>query len=537
MMNKLTFLLFPEKRWQRFLYLTLSGLLSGLCMAFPTVLGAVIEWICFIPASLAIYSAIEKKVSLKSAYWGGFWLIYSQHIIVYHWFISFYPLEFTGMTKLAAAGVVIVAIFGLSLLAAMFGGVYGLLTVAISRLPITKKYPILLPFVASTGYVLNEWIRTQFWFGVPWGRLALGQLAGDGMPITVLSASVLGSYFVTFLIVLVSFLLAQALVLGRFRLRPILAIALALANLLGGVIITLVPIKEETSVKVAAIQGNVSSRDKWDGDATSAGIFEDYASLSVSAALDGAELIVWPETSLPSNSYLPYVSELCEEYGVYILFGTFYYDDEGNPANVLRLADPSGELSEIIYSKRHLVPFGEYVPMRKLIMTVFPPLGEIAMLENDLIPGDTSELYEIEINGKTLDIGGLICFDSIYEELAYTSASDGADILCVATNDSWFEDSRAVYMHCAQSRLRAIETGLPIVRAANTGISAVITQKGEVLESIKPLVQGYIVEDISVGSTQANSNTLNDLFLLLCAAVLAVLPMIDLCTYLSAKRK
>lgn len=529
-------LLHPDTRRQRFLYLTVSGLLSGFCMSFPTLFGAVIEWISFIPAAIAIYSAIEKKVSLKSAYWEGFWLIYSQQVIVYHWFISFYPLEFTGMSKLSAAGVVIVAIFGLALLAAMFGGVYGLLVIAMSRLPIAKKFPLLMPFVAAAGYVLNEWIRTQFWFGVPWGRLALGQLS-DGIPISVLSSSIFGSYFITFLIVLVSFLLAQALALGEFKLRSILALSLVAANLLCGTIIALIPIKEETTVTVAAIQGNVSSRDKWDGGATSTEIFADYESLSIKAALDGAELIAWPETSLPSNRYIPYISRICEDYGVYILFGTFHYDDDGNPANVLRLVDPTGELSEIIYSKRHLVPFGEYVPMRKLIMTVFPPLGEIAMLENDLIPGDSSELYEIEINGKNVRVGGLICFDSIYEVLAYSSADDGADILCVSTNDSWFEDSRAVYMHCAQSRLRAIETGLPVLRSANTGISAVITQKGEIVESLAPLIQGYIVEDVTVDSNKADSSAVNSLFLWLCAAFFAILPTIDLCTYLNEKRK
>ncbi len=536
MMNKLDILIRPEKRRHRFLYLTVSGLLSGLCMAFPTVLGAIAEWICFIPAALAVYSAIEKKISLSAAYWGGFWLIYSQHIIVYHWFISFYPLEFTGMTKLAAAGVVIVAIFGLSLLAALFGGVYGILIALVSRLRIAKKYPIILPFSAASGYVLNEWIRTRFWFGVPWGRLALGQLT-DGVPISALSASVFGSYFVTFLIVLVSFLLAQALALGRFRLRSILAAALAAANLLCGAVIALLPIKQDTSVTVAAIQGNISSRDKWDGGISPNEIFVKYKDLTVKAALDGAELIVWPETSLPSNGYIPDISDICEEYGIYVLFGTFYYDDEGNPANVLRLIDPNGELSETIYSKRHLVPFGEYVPMRKLIMTVFPPLGEIAMLEEDLISGENSELYRIDTDGKNVDIGGLICFDSIYEDLAYTSASDGADILCVATNDSWFEDSRAVYMHCEQSRLRALETGLPVVRAANTGISAIITQKGEVLESLEPLVEGYITAEIAVCSEKPNSELANNCFLWLCLLMLAVTPIINACIYLSAKRK
>ncbi|MBR4034995.1 MAG: hypothetical protein IKJ04_09315, partial [Clostridia bacterium] len=149
----------PQTKRSRFIYLTVSGLLSGFCMAFPSVFTAIIEWFAFIPAALVFYSAVEDRANLKDAYWGSFWLIYSQNVIVYHWFISFYPLEFTGMSKLAAAGVVIVAIFGLALLAAIFGGLLGLVAVLVSRATATRRFPIFLPIVAASAYVLNEWIR------------------------------------------------------------------------------------------------------------------------------------------------------------------------------------------------------------------------------------------------------------------------------------------------------------------------------------------------------------------------------------------
>ena len=203
MNEKLKSFIYPEKKHRMFLYLTLSGILSGLCMAFPTLVGAVLEWLAFIPAALALHSESKKGTGLKNAFGGGFWLIYSQNVIVYHWFVSFYPLEFTGMSKLGAAGVVIIAVFGLPILAAVFGGLLGMLLVRISRLQILNKYPIFLPFTCASAYVLCEWIRTKFWFGVPWGRLSLGQLT-EGIPISVLSSSVFGTYFVTFLIVLVS---------------------------------------------------------------------------------------------------------------------------------------------------------------------------------------------------------------------------------------------------------------------------------------------------------------------------------------------
>lgn len=534
MNEKLKSFIYPEKKLRLFWYLTFSGVLSGLCMAFPTTLGAALEWLSFIPAALAFYSAVKQNIGLKHSFLGGFWLVYSQNVIVYHWFVSFYPLEFTGISKLAAAGVVLVAVLGLPILAAVFGGLLGVISVRVSQLSLAKKHFVILPFVFASAYVLCEWIRTKFWFGVPWGRLALGQLT-DGVPLTVLSSSAFGTYFVTFLIVLVSALIAQALFLGRFKLRVILAVALVISNLLCGVVVMALPSETRTTVNVAAIQANINSRDKWNSSMEE--IIVKYETLTKNAARDGAALIVWPETAITDNRYIPYVSELADDLDVYILFGCFEYGEDGSIRNILCLISPDGEISETAYAKRHLVPFGEYVPMRDLIMTVFPPLGEIAMLSEDLVPGSGSELYEIEINGETINIGGLICFDSIYEELAYATASEGADIICVATNDSWFEDSRAVYMHCSQSRLRAIETGLPIVRAANTGISANISRLGEVTESIEPLIDGYIVAAVPVSQSANNANVANTLFLILCFVCIIALPAANVTEYLLKKSK
>ena len=515
----------PQTKRSRFLYLTVSGLISGFCMAFPSVFTAIIEWIAFIPAALVFYSAVEDRINLKDAYWGSFWLIYSQNVIVYHWFISFYPLEFTGMSKLAAAGVVIVAIFGLALLAAIFGGLLGLIAVLVSRARVAKRFPIFLPIIAASAYVLNEWIRTQFWFGVPWGRLPLGQLT-DGIPFTVLSASIFGQYFVTFLIVLVSFLIAQGLWLKRIKLRTIVACLLAIANILIGIAVYYIPEKSEDTIRVAAIQGNISSRDKWDPTVSSIKIHLD---LTREAAEDGADLILWSETSIMSlsESTLSLISDICLQYDTNVIFGCFDYDDNYSPMNTLRLIDSNGELSDTVYLKRHLVPFGEYVPMRKFVEFIFPPLAEIGMLSEDLLEGDKSELFTISHNGREVKLGGLICFDSIYEELSYQTASDGADILCVSTNDSWFEDSRAVYMHCAQSRLRAIETGLPVVRAANTGISATITKDGVVTETLDPLLRGYVISDIDLSTPSANSSIGNAILLMLCFLSLVLLPVTD----------
>lgn len=526
----------PESPLQRFSYLTASGLLSGACITFPTVFGAIVEWLSFIPAALVFYSVLKHGTKTKSFFWGSFWLVYSQNLIVYHWFASFYPLEFTGMSKLAAAGVVAVAILGLSLLAAIFGGLFGVLLLPASSSEFARKYPILLPFMASAAYVLSEWIRTQFWFGVPWSRLALGQLT-DLPALSVLPASLFGTYFVTFLIVAVSFLLAQAAFLGKFKLRPILAVSLALINLAIGTIVYFIPQEAPETLKVAVIQGNISSREKWEEESPRSS-YEIHMDLTLEAAREGADLIVWSETAMLSLSTAQKneMESLCREYETNLIFGCLDYPD-GQPRNILRLISANGELSETVYVKQHLVPFGEYVPMRELVMFLFPPLAEIGMLSEDLVFGDGSNLFSINHNGKEIKIGGLICFDSIYEELAYRAVADGADILCVSTNDSWFEDSRAVYMHCEQSRLRAIENRVPVVRSANTGISALITDKGDVIDSLAPLIDGYVISEVPIAANPSRSEIAGSVTIALCSALLLIPAGTLLIGFISKKRR
>ena len=120
-------------------------------------------------------------------------------------------------------------------------------------------------------------------------------------------------------------------------------------------------------------------------------------------------------------------------------------------------------------------------------------------------------------------IGSLICFDSIYEQLVLDSARDGAEMLLVSSNDSWFYDSAAVYQHQAQSQLRAIECGLPIARSANTGISTIIDTDGSLLAWIDPLERGYAASEISPCESTTLYSTIGNTFVYLCILSLACL--------------
>ena len=186
------------------------------------------------------------------------------------------------------------------------------------------------------------------------------------------------------------------------------------------------------------------------------------------------------------------------------------------------------------YAKRHLVPFGEYVPMRDLIMTLIPPLAEVSALDGDISPGDDSALFETSWG----QIGSLICFDSIYETLALDSVRDGAELMLISSNDNWFYDSAAVYQHQAQAQFRAIETGRYFVRAASSGISSVIAPDGELLARIEALEEGYAVAEVYTRETKTPYTVIGNLFVYLCIAFCTFLLFVErfLRNYISDKK-
>lgn len=524
-------MLFCEKRWVRYLLLAISGILTGLTLTFP-VLGF-LEWLTLIPFGLFLLDyAMRSQVRLRALYGYGLFFFFCYYLVVYHWFINLYPLDFIdGMTKGAALCVVGVSWFGLSLLQALMAGVTFIAMGLLFRTPLARKLPILRPFLAAAVWTVFEWSQTLGWWGVPWGRLPLGQAA---YPIGLQTASWFGTYFITFLLVAVNLCLAMGVILClrryetplKYSLRPIcISVAAMLLFQYGaGCAIWFTHKDEGEPLRVAAIQGNISSNEKWSPNSTKR-THEVYRKYTLLAAEEGAEVVVWPETALPyaiieGNTSYRYVSSLAKEAGVTILVGAFKEtEDDAEPwgeYNAIFCFLPDGSCKEEFYAKRRLVPFGEFVPMRGLIETVIPPLAELVMSGDDVLWGEGASLFETE-QGR---IGSLICFDSIYEDLTRESTLAGAELICLSTNDSWFTDSVALYMHNGQAQMRAIESGRYVVRAANTGISTVISSRGQILEKKEPLVEGMVVSDVYLSQHQTLYTRLGNLFVYLWIALL-----------------
>ena len=500
----------------KYIFLAIGAFSTALTLMIPAI--GFLEWVTLVPAAVIfIITACDGTVKYKKMYFYGFVYYMSFGLSVFHWFVNLYPLDFTGMTRPAAAVVVIFAWFGLSLLQAIFAAFMPVLLALLLRKSIISKCKMAIPFVSAALFTVFEWLQTLTWAGVPWGRLAIGQTK---MPLMLKSASVFGSYFISFLIVTVNFFIALFILMKRDEKKNVFlasATGLIALNLAIGGAAMLLDAKDGRTVKAAAIQVNSSSHEKWDFESLDKTMdaIEEY---SLAASSEGAALIVLPETVFPyfpleDREIYDFMTDIAARCDVTLVVGGFT-SGEKLDENSLIFVHPDGRVDETVYSKRHLVPFGEYVPMRKLITALVPPLSEISMLSEDLAPGNDSNVVNTEV-GK---LGALVCFDSIYESLTLDSVRDGAEIIVLGTNDSWFLDSAAVYMHNAQAKLRAVETGRYVVRAANTGISSIITPDGKVLDEEPPLVPGYVIADVAVRNNATVYSIIGNLFVYLLMA-------------------
>lgn len=495
-----------------------SAFLTALTLMLPQV--GFLEWLTLIPFALVLFSFTEHGTPVKKVFWHLLLFFGVYFFALFHFFVTMYPMDFLGISKGAAVIVVVVAWLGMTALGAFPFAAMFLALMCISKRENTRTFRLLFPFLAAALWTVMEWAFTLTWAGVPWSRLALGQV--KLLPL-LQSASLFGSYFVTFLILLVNFLLAYAFYYEKKKLY-LVSLLIFSVNLFLGSVMMLAYKDSGEPVRVAAVQGNVSSQEKWD----TSRYLENLSlqkRLTVQAVKRGAGIVVWAESSFPDvleniPSVEAFLSGTAKDGACYLLAGAFDTDEDGNRYNSIFTFKPDGTLDDTVYNKRHLVPFGEFVPLRGFVEFFVPQLADINAADADFTAGRDSNIVITEY-GK---LGISICFDSIYEETVRDSVRDGAELLVVSTNDSWFLHSAALGMHRAQSILRAVENGRWLVRAANTGISSVISPKGKVIAEIGANTKWYLCEDVYMRDGLTLYSHIGNLFVLLCGLFLVAVP-------------
>lgn len=509
------------------IYILLSGLLLGFTVIFAKI--GFLAFVAMIPLAMMLYRrAGAEKYRMRKAYLDGFIFYMSFDIVIFHWFTYFYPLEFAGLTKGEAIVVIALAWIGLSALQSVFSAFVFLLISRFVKTALYKNHPILLAPFAAALWSVNEWTQTFTWAGVPWGRIAISQTE---MPIMMQSASLFGSYFLTFVIVLFNFLIAYAIMFAdKRKMASKVALMVLGAHVLCGTVMYFIPTKDEDrSIKVASIQGNLESQSNYDLD--NADIFELYAEQTKKAADDGAKLVIWPEgvmavdihtrIRLSNRGFVKIsdaVSNLATSLDITIVLGTYVDISKDESYNSISAFYPDGSSHIGAYSKIKLVPFGEYMPMREFLSAAIPPLAEINMLSYDVTKGEEYGVFSATSDSNAIKIGTLICFDSIYENIAIEMARAGAEILIVPSNDSWFYDSRAMYMHHSQNILRGVEQGKYTVSCGNTGVTSIASDKGVVISDMPIYEEGYVIDTVYASSGRTLYSYIGNLFVYLCVA-------------------
>ena len=504
----------------RFALLGVSGLLTALTLIFPKV--GFFEWVTLIPAALVLISLTEdKEIRLRTVYGYGAFFFMCFYLTIYHWFLYMYPLEFMEVEKSVALLVVIVAWIGLSIVQTVASSLIFVVFAFVLRSRVFEKFKICAPFFAAALWATIEWTQTIGWWGVPWARLCLGQTETR---LTILSVSVFGSYFVSFLIVAVNFCLAYIFIRQDYaKVLSVACVCMIIGNLvIGGAVRLAYSNDEDQKLTFAAIQGNIPLNEKW-GTGMREKIEIVQTKYTLEAAEAGADIIVWAETAFPydlDDDLAQYFSSLAKRSGATLIATSFVnpeepvYSESGRlrSYNCLIEVREDGSFGEDMYSKQRRVPFAEFVPLRGLVTVMIPPLAELNMIPDDVIPGEESVVMHTEKG----NIGGMICFDSVYENISLEAVRGDAEILIVSTNDAWFDDSAENYMHTSQSKLRAIETGRYVVRAANTGISGIINPLGEFEDRLGILEEGYVIGDVYLRDQTTVYTVIGNLFAYIC---------------------
>ncbi len=378
--------------------------------------------------------------------------------------------------------------------------------------------------LAPAVWVTTELGRAYLFTGFPW--VLLGYSQATVLPLAQL-ASLFGVYGLSALVVLVNASLAWLVVTrGAARRRPLL-VSLAVVAVVaawgaarlrdGGLV------KDGIPLRVALVQGNIPQEQKWD-PSRAPGILQRYVEMTRQAASSGARFIVWPESSLPFSFQEDpaggdVVRRLAHDTGTFILVGSDQVERSNPPKfyNAAFLITPDGTVGGI-YRKMHLVPFGEYVPLKRLLFFASPLVEAVS----DFSPGE--EIVMLPVAGHPVSTA--ICYEVVYPDLARGAVARGSRLLSTITNDAWYGRSSAPWQHFEQASLRAVEQGRYLVRSANTGISGIVDPYGRVVARSNLFERAIIDGDVRLLEGRTVYSRIGDLFayaltLLTLAAVLA----------------
>lgn len=491
-----------------------SGILLILC--FPKFDLTAVAWFALIPLLAAIEEAPPNV---------AFWIGGLAGMIGYAGILSWVTLTMTQFGGLP----LLVACFLMLLLAAyvsLFLGGFCSLLCFIGQRDIRLKW-IVAPFL----WVSLELVRSHLFTGFPWASLGYSQYRW----LSVLQISdITGFYGISFLLVLVNTTVWTVLhkyPLGgsksstRFSLCVlIITVGLVTTTLLYGRarLHTFASTGDtDGTIRVALLQGNIPQDLKWD-EKYRKKTLNVYRDLTYKYAQNNPDLIVWPETAAPiffyrDKTHHQMLLDLSTDVDTPLLLGVLSTTTRNREIRLLNSAFQVTPQKKVDgrYDKIHLVPYGEFVPLKKF----FPFIRKIVSGIGDFESGNRRTIFR---HAKA-PFSVLICYEMIFANEVRRFVRDGARMLVNITNDAWFGNSAAPFQHMAIAAVRAVENRVPLIRAANTGITGVVDATGQIRNTTMLFVRTGVVTSVQPGAPGLKGLSFyaryGDIFAYLCAAI------------------
>ncbi len=469
----------------------ISGIL--LSLSFPNFNIWILAYLAFVPLFFAI-----SKSTLKDAFRISFVSGLVFFVITMYWLCN---VSIPGS---------IILILTLSLFFGFFG-IYFRSTI---------QYSPLTFFTLPAFWAILEYIRTHLFTGFGWALLGHSQYTN--IPIIQIS-DITGAYGVSFLVMMVNITI---FILFSRRLKkgvlPLIITTLIFLSVIGYGYYKLNREYEITgSLDIAIVQGNIPQEKKWDPIYKNQ-ILDIYSHLTKGAAMDKPDMIIWPETALPGfmeeGALSDRITQLANEIKINLLVGAPSYGIA--MYNSAYLISGTGRILKR-YNKIHLVPFGEYVPFGRLLNFlrgfIDKPIGAFTK----------GRKYTIFEQAPGARFGVLICFEDIFPSLVRRFVRKNADFMVNITNDAWFKETSAPYQHAQSSVFRAVENRVPVIRAANTGLSCFIDRYGSITDTVniegkEIFVSGHKVKRVEFSNMKSLYSKLGDIFICLCIVIFII---------------
>jgi apolipoprotein N-acyltransferase len=486
-----------------------SGFL--LTLSFPKTGISFLAWFALVPLFI-----ISRNLSFKNSFSLGLMAGLSHYLTLIYWLV--HTMSTYGHLPFYVS---LPILFLLSFYLALYIALFSMSVTCLCSSPLS------LFFTAPLIWVSLEYIRSFLFTGFPWELLGYTQFK---MLHIIQISDIFGVYGISFCIILFNtalFLIYLGLTGKDWKEKKIgrkqavgatAAVAVILAAVWGYGNLQIHRLHElavnSPSIKATVIQGNIDQAKKWDPAFQRSSTIK-YIRLSLLSRNLHPDLIVWPETATPfyftknielSNLVLSGIRET----GTDFLIGSPAFNVENNKVeyyNSAFLVDAAGNVIGR-YDKAHLVPFGEYIPLKKWL----PFVGKMVETVGDFRAGEKGRT----IRWKNFRIGVLICYEIIFPPLSRAMVQNNASILVNLTNDAWYGKSSAPYQHFSMAIFRAVENRRSLIRAANTGISGFIDPSGKVIENTQLFKDAVITQKVPMLEMKTFYSRFGDVFAMAC---------------------